>query len=734
MKILIADDDRTSLKTLQGVLTAWGYHVLTAKDGAEAWQVLQTNEAPALAILDWMMPGLDGVEICRRLRQRQTLTPTYVILVTARTDKTDVVAGLEAGANDCITKPFDPNELQARLQVGRTVTELQAHVVLRMREFESYVEDAPLGILVVEQDGSIGFVNSRAYSLFGYTPGELVGQPIEILVPGSLRERHVELRDGFFQSPKKRLMAGRELLGQRKDNSPLPLAVGLNPILRGTTPRVVATVMDLTELRRAEELLLRFFELSLDLFAIAHVSGRLLRVNANYTRLLGYSDEELLSRPFFDIIHPEDVPSVQAQLQRLTVGEAVTDFRCRLRDSRGNDHWTEWDARSVPAEGMIYAVGRNITDRLRMENELLYRERRERAILDNTPAIIYVKGIDGRYEFVNRRHAELFSRNQETAVGKSVQDFFPEEEADRFIQNDQQIIETGKTLTVEEIVRHDDGHHTYVSVKFPLLDAGGRVCATAGISTDITEQLLAHRTEQELELARSFQSKLYPQTAPAVPGLEVAGSAIPLTQMCGDYYDYIKLGRKRLLVSIGDVSGHGVGPALQMAEVRCTIRTLARLGNDPPSIMGDLNRMLCEDLPESSFISFFLADMDLENRRLCYLGAGHDAFLIHADDTVTRLESTHPVMGIDPATAFLEMASTGLDKGDVVFLFTDGLTEARDVRDKEYGRNQAIETVRRHRQEPSDRIIQELFLSVYEFTSGRNLLDDITAVVVKIVE
>jgi sigma-B regulation protein RsbU (phosphoserine phosphatase) len=207
-----------------------------------------------------------------------------------------------------------------------------------------------------------------------------------------------------------------------------------------------------------------------------------------------------------------------------------------------------------------------------------------------------------------------------------------------------------------------------------------------------------------------------------------------LTQMCGDYYDYIKLGPKRLMVSIGDVSGHGVGPALHMAEVRCTTRIFARLGGDLPSIMCDLNRTLCDDLPESSFVSLFLVDIDIENRRLCYLGAGHDAFLIRADGAECRLQSTHPLLGIDPSVGFLEVASTGIGKGDVLFVFTDGLNEARSVAGEDYGRKRAVEIVCRHRQEPSDRILQELFRSVFEFTSGKNLTDDITAVVVKVID
>ncbi|QEL19636.1 PAS domain S-box protein [Limnoglobus roseus] len=733
MKILIAEDELISRKLLEGLLHDWGYETITVGDGREAWRVLQEDEAPPLAILDWAMPGIHGIEICQRLRLKPTPTPTYVILLTGRTRKIDVVAGLEAGANDYIAKPFDPEELRARIQVGRTVTTLQRNVAQRMREFQDYVEDAPLGILVVEHDGSIGFANRSAYSIFGYQPDELVGQPIEVLVPVAHRERHAGLREGYCKSPQNRLMAGRELFGRRKDASVVPVAVGLNAIRRESPVRVVSTVMDLTDLRDAREELRRFFDISLDLFCIAHVNGSFLRVNDNFARLLGYSREELLARPCFDVVHPEDVPAVRDQVRRLADGETVVDFRCRFHDTRGTDYWIEWNARSVPEKGTIYAVGRNVTDRLRLEAELVYRERRERAILDNTPAVIYVKGIDGRYEFVNQRHAELFSGNQVEAVGKTTRDFFPEDVADRYVADDRMILTTGETIVAEQVIRQDDGEHTYVTVKFPLFDPRGQVCATAGISTDITEQVLQRQTKQELGLAQSFQSKLYPRVAPAVDGIEVAGSAIPLTQMCGDYYDYIQLGPRRLLVALGDVSGHGVGPALLMTEVRAIVRTLARLVGDLPTMVAELNRELCADMPESTFISFFLADLDVENRRMHYVGAGHDAFLIRADGTVVWLDSTHLVLGVDPSVSFHDIGSIGIDAGDLLYLFTDGLSDARSTDDQEYGRKRAVDVVARNHRETPDRILQELFQSVFQFTSGRNSLDDITAVVVKVV-
>ena len=126
MKILIAEDNLTSRRILETILVKWNYDVISACDGNEAWEKLQEKDHPKLIILDWMMPGINGVEICRRLRQAEAVEPIYIILLTARDEKNDIVEGLGAGADDYIPKPFDKDELRARIDVGRRVVELQA--------------------------------------------------------------------------------------------------------------------------------------------------------------------------------------------------------------------------------------------------------------------------------------------------------------------------------------------------------------------------------------------------------------------------------------------------------------------------------------------------------------------------------------------------------------------------------------------------------------------------------
>ncbi len=125
MRLLIAEDNPMSCRMLEASLKKWGHEVVAAHDGNEAWQCLQADDAPVLAILDWEMPGIDGIDLCEMVRKLDRTVRPYLILLTARTDKEDLVAGLDAGADDYVSKPFDPDELRARVNAAERILELQ---------------------------------------------------------------------------------------------------------------------------------------------------------------------------------------------------------------------------------------------------------------------------------------------------------------------------------------------------------------------------------------------------------------------------------------------------------------------------------------------------------------------------------------------------------------------------------------------------------------------------------
>lgn len=154
MRILVADDDLTSRLVLTGLLRKWGHDVTVVVNGTQAWEAMREPGAPPLAVLDWMMPGLSGPDVCAQVRGLPSDRPPYLILLTSKGEKADIVAGLEAGADDYLAKPFDPGELRARVDVGRRIVDLQARLLEARDALAHEASHDPL----------TGALNRRAFS------------------------------------------------------------------------------------------------------------------------------------------------------------------------------------------------------------------------------------------------------------------------------------------------------------------------------------------------------------------------------------------------------------------------------------------------------------------------------------------------------------------------------------------------------------------------------------------
>ena len=186
VRVLIADDDLTSNEILAALLEKNGYEVLTVQSGSEALRVMEQANPPRMVILDWLMPGLDGLDVCRRIRLLETDIPPYIIMLTVKDRKEDVVAGLDIGADDYLSKPYDPGELRARVDVGRRIVELQQNLAVRMNDlfesherFRSFVENANDIIYTLAIDGVFCYVSPNWPLLLGHDTDEVVGQHFE---------------------------------------------------------------------------------------------------------------------------------------------------------------------------------------------------------------------------------------------------------------------------------------------------------------------------------------------------------------------------------------------------------------------------------------------------------------------------------------------------------------------------------------------------------------------------
>ena len=198
MRILIAEDEQMSRVLLENSLRGWGHEVVSVSDGAQAWELLQQEDAPQLAILDWGMPVMDGVEVCRKARETAATQSVYIVLLTGRGKKENLVEGLAAGANDYLTKPFDRAELQARVQAGCRMVEMRlammaelaerkrAEEVLRISEqrFRSLIENSSDAICLFKMDGDVSYASPSTPQVLGFMPEEFVGlNALDIIHP-----------------------------------------------------------------------------------------------------------------------------------------------------------------------------------------------------------------------------------------------------------------------------------------------------------------------------------------------------------------------------------------------------------------------------------------------------------------------------------------------------------------------------------------------------------------------
>jgi two-component system, cell cycle response regulator len=144
VKILVAEDSGLIRKILEKSLTKWGYEVVPAEDGEQAWAILSGADAPHIALVDWMMPGLDGLEVCKRVRAAGREPYTFIILLTGKDQQQDIVRGLAAGADDYLKKPFDPGELEARIKTGRRMVDLQVELIAAREALRDQATTDPL--------------------------------------------------------------------------------------------------------------------------------------------------------------------------------------------------------------------------------------------------------------------------------------------------------------------------------------------------------------------------------------------------------------------------------------------------------------------------------------------------------------------------------------------------------------------------------------------------------------
>ncbi|MSR25980.1 MAG: GAF domain-containing protein [Planctomycetaceae bacterium] len=267
-----------------------------------------------------------------------------------------------------------------------------------------------------------------------------------------------------------------------------------------------------------------------------------------------------------------------------------------------------------------------------------------------------------------------------------------------------------------------------------LLSALG---AQAGVAIErqglLEQYAVKQRIERDLNIAREIQQGLLPKTPPDLPGFEIAGWNRSADETGGDCYDWLRLPGGLLAISIGDATGHGIGPALVAAEARALLRGTLMQSRDLARVVPQINDLLGEDLREGTFVTAFIGLLDPVKSSVEYVSAGHGPLLVYTavDDSFTEIPTHGLPLGLMPEVEFDPATHVPLALGDMLLLFTDGFFEWSRPDGEQFGTDRLTDVVRRHRDLPVAEVIALVYAAVVEFSEGTKQADDCTAVIVK---
>jgi PAS domain S-box-containing protein len=385
----------------------------------------------------------------------------------------------------------------------------------REEQFRQVFEEAPVGMIVLDDQRHFIRVNRSFRNLVGYNEAELIGRGYELCVHPDDFQENVALTNEFYEGKRTGYRLEKRYL--RKDGQVLWVAVNATAYRIPTQqPKVVLVVIeDITERKRAEDAL-RATKEKLQQALLASKTGlwnwntdtNEMFFSSEWKSQLGYGEQDLANafETWETLLHADDHEKAMAYVRaylKNPVGDYRQEFRLRHKD--GSYRWIAAAASFVvePDGRRVRLLGSHIdiTESKRAEEALRESEERFKAIVTNSPALVFLKDTEGRYLQVNRRFEESFHVANRDLVGKTDQDIFLPEQAAAFRANDRKVLEARRPMEFEEVVFHDDGLHTSIVVKFPLLNAQGECYALCGIVTDITER---KRAVEELRRSEAF--------------------------------------------------------------------------------------------------------------------------------------------------------------------------------------------------------------------------------------
>jgi sigma-B regulation protein RsbU (phosphoserine phosphatase) len=377
---------------------------------------------------------------------------------------------------------------------------------------------------------------------------------------------------------------------------------------------------------------------------------------------------------------------------------------------------------------------REITEHRKMQERISVYERLCTALEQTADSVIITDG-DGVIEYVNLAFETTTGYNRAEALGKTPRILKSGKHDKEFYRNLWSEILAGRSVRRTIVNRKKDGELYWAEQTItPMKDSTGSITHFVSVLKDITDLVEKKEREAQTRLAREVQQRFYKVTA-SIPGFDIAGSAYPVDETGGDYFDFISMPDGCLGIAVGDVSGHGIGAALVMAETRAYLRSSVASGADVAEILAMVNRALIPDLSKGQFVTLLVCYLNPRSRTLSFASAGHvPGYLINRDGEVDSvLGGTGPPLGLFHDSVYSSDEVQFSEAGQIMLLPTDGVTESRGPDEKPFGIIRALQYVSFHMNEPADQIIKGLFQAIRAQAAHQSQQDDITTVVLKVI-
>jgi sigma-B regulation protein RsbU (phosphoserine phosphatase) len=473
---------------------------------------------------------------------------------------------------------------------------------------------------------------------------------------------------------------------------------------------------------------------------LAGEQSTLVYVSSNISQF-GYSDHDLIDGKirFSQIVHPEDRNRLAKEIKQFAeadVEEYTQSYRILTRIDEVR--WVE-DQTSVVRDGQgrkVYNQGImvDVTPRRLAEEELRKSEEKFRRIVETAGEGFVLRDSQHRIVEVNDSYCRMLGYRREEILGKTAFDLAADEFR-QFISGSRERLFAMDYRKVEGALVAKDGRRVPVLIHGNTLrDTDGVEIGHAAFVADLTEQ------KKALELAGKVQKNLIPAKAPQIKGLDIAGRSDPCQEVGGDYFDFLygpEYPAGTLRVVVGDISGHGVEAALLMTTARAFIRMRATQPADPAEVVALMNHDLALDMGDSgSFMTLFYMEINPQARTGRWVRAGHEPALLYCPvrDRFEELVGNGTPLGVTQDFRFTEQTLPALNPGTVLVLGTDGIWEARDPDGRFFGKARFRDIIRQQAAGSAQEMVRAVFDEIGRFCRGLPHDDDITLVVIKILQ